>query len=276
MTENSEVSNIDINTRLYTLSIRLRSNGFSFSRYDILSENSYEYKDYSFHSGASYLQSLENIILNDEIFLQPYKDVNIIIAGNRFTLVPQEFAEDEETLKKFYRFNIESENEKILNNTLIQTSTQIVFGVDKDLHNFLMRTFAGPKFLHSHSILNEYFAPKSRLGNNAKMMCQIRDNKLDIICHKRGKLIFSNGFEFSDINDAAFYLLSCWKNIGYNNILDILQLTGVNEQTQALNEIVSDYLTNIEPVVFPAQVFKLGKASINAPFDLIALPLCEL
>ena len=276
MTVNTEVSNIDINTRLYTLSIRLMSNGFSFSRYDILSENTYTYKEYSFPSGASYIQAFENAVLNDELFLQPYKDIYIIIATDHFTIVPGEFSTEENNLKDFYSLNIDSRNEKILHNRLRQTNATVVFGLNIELYSFLMRTFSSPKICHTHTVLNEYFIQKSRLGNSAKMICQIRNGKMDILCHKRGKLVLSNMFEYNSIEDAAFYLLSCWKNIGYNNYNDMLQFTGNKEEIAAIKAIVSDYLAQIEPVVFPAQIFKLGKESLKAPFDLISISLCEL
>ena len=264
-----------INTKEYSLSIRLAPNGFSFCIYNILSDNSFRFSNTDFENSAHYITALEEAVTNNEILLEQFKSIDIIIASGRFSFVPAELY-NEDDYAEIYNFNHPVQDEEILIDNLKQTNIVNVYGIDKSVFSFIMRTFPDAKIHHNLSVLIEYFQPKSKLGNSAKMYCQLYNNTIDIVCFKKGKLIIANRFKVNHINDAAYMVLNVWKNIDFSQENDILQLAGNKETISTLSEILKTYIATITPVVFPAQIFNLGQESLDAPFDLIVLPICEL
>ena len=260
--------------RTYILSIRLTPNGFSFSIQNFLVDNSFYYENISFPSGSSYLNSLEEAIFKNELLLLPFKKTNIIIANDRFTLIPGNlYSENAKT--RLYDFNMGDRKEHLLTDKLPHTDIVNIYGLQDDIHSFLMRTFATPSFYHHLSILSEYFSLRSKMGNSAKMICQIRDGIIDVCCFNKGQLQLLNTFPYKHVNDAAYFILNAWNNLGMDPYTDTLQLTGDISETQPLTAMLSSYLAEVVPVVFPAQLFSLGQETVLAHFDLIALQMCE-
>ena len=89
-------------------------------------------------------------------------------------------------------------------------------------------------------------------------------------------MLLANTFEYEHTNDAAYYILNVWKQLNFDQQKDEVHLTGKNEQKKIIVPIIQEYISCVMPSIFPAQLFKMGKDTLNAPFDLIITPLCEL
>ena len=83
-------------------------------------------------------------------------------------------------------------------------------------------------------------------------------------------------FDPGMIHDAAYYILNVWEQQGFDQEKDELQLTGDKEPRQIITRIAQEYIRQVMPSIFPPQLFKLGKETLEAPFDLTVIPLCEL
>lgn len=257
----------------YTLSIRLMPDGFSFSTHNVLVENSFTYHDIHFGSASGYVAAFEESVLQTEELLLPYRQVEVIVASSRFSLIPTELYR-EESAPEWYSFTVTPKREKVLTDRLEHTGAINVYGIEEDIYAFLSRTYSTLTFHHHQSILCEYFAIKSRMGNSDKMICQLRHGMIDILCFSKGRLRLANTFAYRHLNDAAYYIMAVWKSLQMSQQTDALQLTGDQKQISELTSLLNTYIGSISPVVFPAQMFNLGKESLEAPFDIIALPLC--
>ena len=265
----------------FTLSIRLAPDGFSFSTHSMAVDNSFVYREAPFASAAAdqahsaaYLAALEEYVLQHEELLQPYRRVEIVVASTRFTFIPSELY-GAESAPEWYRFTLQPAPEKILVDLLEHTGARCVYGIDEALYGFLCRTFPEARFRHHMSVLSEYFAIKSRQGNTDKMICQLSGGMIDILCYGKGRLRLANSYRFRYINDAAYYVLATWKSLAMSQQVDTLHLAGSRTQTAEMTRLLSKYIAKVSPVKFPAQMFNIGQESLNAPFDLIVLPLCE-
>lgn len=91
------IENIDFtNTEQYTLSIRLSTDGFSFSVYNPLQEGESFLSEWSIETSLSLTANLKRVFQESELLKHAYKRVNLIITSKRFTTVPLELFEDEQ------------------------------------------------------------------------------------------------------------------------------------------------------------------------------------
>ncbi|MDO5571030.1 MAG: DUF3822 family protein [Bacteroidales bacterium] len=254
----------------YTLSIRLMPDGFSFSIHNLLQDNSFCYSKTDVPANSSYLSVLSERVLSEENLLLPFKKVEVIVVSERFTFMPAQFF-DESKKSAVYNFTLSSRDEEILSNNISHFNMVNIFGVDSEIYSFLNRTFCSPKYYHHLSILSEYFTLKSKFGNNDKMYVQIREHRLDIVCVRKGKLLLANSYHYNHVNDIAYFILNTWAQINFDAQNDQLNITGERDVLEQTTAILKPYVALIAPVVFPAQIFSVGKEIINAPFDLIAL-----
>ena len=96
------------------------------------------------------------------------------MAGKRFTLVPLEFFEDEQTEMLFYHNHPKRENEVIQYNILRKNNTVVLFSMDKSARSFLCEQYPDVRFYSQASSFIEHFSSKSRLGNSRKMYVHLR------------------------------------------------------------------------------------------------------
>lgn len=264
-------------TENYILSIRLRNDGCYFAISDPTTNNSYKGQNIVFPpTGNTLLQSIEDAVYNQPVLLRTFRRTYIIIQSPRFTLIPKSIEPKAEKLNIYYDFCFPDHTDKILCNECPKNQLYNLFGVNNDIYAFLKRTFDNPLFLHQLTPLCEYFYRRSKIGNNSKMYVHLQKKWIDIACFNKKGLLFANSFEYGDIHDAAYYILNVWEQQGFDQEKDELQLTGDKEPRQIITRITQEYIRQVMPSIFPPQLFKLGKETLEAPFDLTVIPLCEL
>lgn len=86
----------------YTLSIRLSTDGFSFSVFNPLGDGEFSYYDRAVDESLSLTANLKQTFRELAWLERPFRRVNVLMADKRFTFIPLEFFEDEQTEIIFY------------------------------------------------------------------------------------------------------------------------------------------------------------------------------
>ena len=250
-------------SKQYTLSIRLGTDGFSFSIYNPIQENSLSLMEKEIDSSLSLTANLKRAFQELDFLGYPYKRVNVLMASKRFTMVPLELFEDEQAELLFYHNQQKRENEIVLYNILKRNNVVVIFGIDKSACSFLKEQFSEAHFFSHASPLIEYFSIKSKLGNSKKMYASLRQDTVDIYCFERGHLLLANSFECTQTEDRIYYLLYVWKQLEFNQERDELHLTGTLPDKENLIHELKKFIL---------QVFVLNSSS---NIDMQALLTCE-
>ena len=247
----------------YTLSIRLSTDGFSFSVFNPLGDGEFSYYDRAVDESLSLTVNLKQTFRELAWLERPFRRVNVLMADKRFTFIPLEFFEDEQTEIIFYHNHPKRENETVQYNILHKNNTVVLFGMDKSACSFLREQYPDVKFYSQASPFIEFFSSKSRLGNNRKMYAHLRKDAVDVYGYERGRLLLANSFECRSTPDRVYYLLYIWKQLGFEQERDELHLTGdLNDKELLLPELRK----------FIRQVFIMNPAT---NLDLQAITLCE-
>ena len=224
-------------SKQYTLSIRLSTDGFSFSIYNPIHDDSFSVIEKEIDTSLSLTANLKAVFHESDFLGHSYKRVNIMLASKRFTIVPLDLFEEEQADLLFYHNHQKRENET--------------------------EQYPEARFYSQSTPLIEYFSVKSRLGNSKKMYVSVREEGIDIYCFERGHLLLANSFECSHTEDRIYYLLYAWKQLEFNQERDELHLTG----TLPDKEILMNELRK-----FILQVFIMNPAT---NIDMQALLTCE-
>lgn len=111
----------------YTLSIRLSTDGFSFSVFNPLGDGEFSYYDRAVDESFSLTANLKQTFRELAWLERPFRRVNVLMADKRFTFIPLEFFEDEQTEIIFYHNHPKRENETVQYNILHKSSTVVLF-----------------------------------------------------------------------------------------------------------------------------------------------------
>ena len=144
----------------YTLSIRLSTDGFSFSIYNPIHDSTLSFFEQEIDDSVSLTANLKQAFRELKFLIHPYKRVNILLTGKRFTLVPLELFEDDQAEIFFHYNHPYRENETIQYNILKNQNLVVVFGMDRSAHSFLSEQYPHARFFSQVSPLAEYFSVK--------------------------------------------------------------------------------------------------------------------
>lgn len=255
---------IDFTTsQQYTLSIRLSSDGFSFSIYNPLHETSLSIIEREVDRSLSVTANLKQAFRECDFLQHPYKKVNVMIANKRFTIVPLDFFEDEQAEILFYHNHSHKDYETVRYNILKGSNTVVLFGIDKSIISFINQYYPDAIFCSQASPLIEYFSSKSKLGNSKKMYALLQNQSICLYCFEKGHLILANSFDCSHTEDRLYHILYAWKQLNYDQERDELHLTGELADKNILTKELRKYIL---------QVFIMNPES---NIDIQALILCE-
>ena len=260
----------------YTLSIRLSTDGFSFSIYDPIHKNVLYHRNYPVNSQRSMAANVKSFLAAIEEMKNTYKNIYILTHSDRYTIIPLEFFEDDMMEDIFYQ-NIKSKmNEVILCNILGKSNSVVIFSFDKLAHVFLSEQFPKAKFFSSISPQIEYLTIKNKCGNNRKLYLNIHTSNIDIIGFNDKHLLIANSYNINNDNDIVYFTLNIWQQLGYNQEDDELFVYGLQYTREKVIPEISKYIRNIFSINLQAELNVTATAeNKNIPFDVQSLILCE-
>ena len=156
-------------SKQYTLSIRLSTDGFSFSIYNPIHDDSLSIIEKEIDTSLSLTANLKAVFHESDFLNHPYKRVNIMMASKRFTIAPLDLFEEGQAELLFYHNHQKRENETVLYNILRKNNVAVIFGIDKSAQTFLNEQYPEARFYSQSTPFIDYFSVKSRLGNSKKM-----------------------------------------------------------------------------------------------------------
>lgn len=229
----------------YTLSIRLSTDGFSFSIFDPTHEGELPVERWKTDPSVSLTANLKRFLQEYQELKNPFKAVNIIIDTDRYLFIPLELFEDDDIETLFYHSHPQRDNEIINYHIFNSANLVVAFAADKSAQNTLKEIFSNARFVAGVVPAFEHFNGRSRLGNTEKLYVSLHKKRLDIFAFDRGKLLMANSFKASETEDMLYYILFAWKTLGLDQTRDELHLTGENKRREQLTRQLKGFIKQV-------------------------------
>lgn len=260
------MTNIDFSkSEQYTLSIRLSADGFSFSVHRSNRNDDFFYTEYPVNVSCSMTANLKKMLQAKEELKYPYEQVNILVDTPRYTSVPFDLFEDEQTEALFYHNFQQRDNETVLCNILGKSNIALLFGMDKHAHQLLGEQFPNARIFACVCPLMEHFTQKSRESNHRRLYTYFQPNQMTVFAFDKGRLLLANQFHCKQTADRTYYILYVWQQLGFSQEKDEIFLSGKIENTEELLTELSKFLRQVAPLPM----------SDYLPFDIQTLMTCE-
>lgn len=263
------------NSGKYIMSIRLRSDGFSFSGYSTSENDSFFYRNVEFDRAKSYVSSLKEFFFEHEFLTYSYKQTNLVCVTPQYTMLPEEVFQEKQKAE-LLSFSFSSPEGRCLSNLLARESAEVVFGIDEEVYEFCSRSLINPSFIHHITPQLALWKQQSRKMIPRQLYVVLHRKIMDVVCYSQGTLLFVNSFEYEKTDDILYYILYVWKQTGMDQEKDQLHIYGGASLRNALTATLRNYIQYIGPAEIPSDAYLLGSEIVHAPLDLIALSVCEL
>ncbi len=242
------------NYEQYNLSIRLSTDGFSFSIYNPIRDTLVLARGKEVETGLSLTANMRKALKEFECLSYTYKQATVLLVSKRFTLIPLElFAEDQVATAFYYNFS-PRENETILSDTLPKNGAAVLYAVDKSLYQLLQEQYPSVQFRASVTFPAEHFAVKSRLGSDKQMYAIVHKEFMEIYAYQRGRMMLLNTYACKSDSDRMFYLLYVWKQLAMNQQTDQLCFVGNEEENSELMEKIRRFVRQVTTFKLPPEI----------------------
>lgn len=272
MTEQIDLSK----SEQYTLSIRLCTDGFSFSIYTPLDGNALYYQTYTINSQHSMAANVKLFVGQTKEFGYKYRRINILVSTPRYTTVPLEFYKDSDAEDIYHQNLPKAGNDIILCNMLSRSNVAILFAIDKLSHLYLSEKFPEARFYAAISPITEELSSRSKQGNCRKIFANITSSCLDLLGFEKGNPIIINSFKTVNTDDICYYILNIWQQSNYDQNRDELHLyanTAVRREVSARLQEFIKHIYIINPKAeFSNVTLEDGE---EIPFEIQSIITCE-
>lgn len=218
------------------------------------------------------LATLENTIYAHTELLADFGKVTLLYDTLR--VVPMPDSENEADAETIFRgvYPPDVRPGKVIVSRIPEMAMALCFEIPSDTDNFLRRTFPGITIDHPLAPLCRYFRAKHPLRRRGKTLANIRGKRLDIITlGEHAPLAISSHF-IADPMDAVYYIMASRQGLSLRDT-DEIMIAGDRILRAAVTPVLRRYVRYVMPAIFPAVMFRAGRESLSAPFELIVSPL---
>ena len=226
----------------YKVSIRLTPDGLSFCGHIPSQKDSSFTESYPFDPALSAVQSLKNIFFNHPFFSYVYQSIQVICVSETFTLSPEHVFSEPDKEQLFFFCHLPNPSLKVISQPLEALGAFMLFGIDKEVYAFLIRSLSSPVFVHSLSPVLLSWQKKSQLLFHKQMYVIIHEDRIEVMCLQQGELLFANVFKSESVNDMIYYIMYICKQTGFDQLDDALKLSGNKAKCQEAMSVIANYI----------------------------------
>lgn len=270
---------MDANIPARRLSFVVGEKSLDLMTYSPIADDSLKTRHIDYEQDApSARAALESIVYDTPGMLDEYTRVDCLIDTRRQVVISADDADSADAratrlLTMLYPADIDRLS--IITHRL-SPQAWLAMAMDKDTEGFLRRTFENITINHRLTPLCLYLGHRTRFGNSGRLHIHLHDSRLDILAFQAASPIMVNTLAADDDDDALFYTLAAAQAIKFDPTCDRLYISGDSTRRESLAEKLTARLAHPMPLIYPSEMLRAGRLSLNAPLELITLPLCEL
>ena len=258
-----------------TLMIYTGPEHFSYSIFDKNRKGSFFYGELPGENRFNAFSVFKRTFFNNNFFSLPFRKVLFMYRTPVFTFIPNSLYE-EKYKEDFLKFHFPENHGVALNHNILNTTVNILYQVPEDVCQFMLKSFDRLEFIHHSEPLITYFSDKAKNANNNRMVVNVGETGLDILCFSKATFLLGNYFQFNGLTEALYYILFTWKQLQFNQLKDSLLITGNATFMKEIIGRLAFYIEQINTFDLPYAIHFEGVNPEPIPFELAALSVCGL
>ena len=107
------------------------------------------------------------------------------------------------------------------------------------------------------------------------MYVYIHDEEMTLYCFHEGRLLFVNSYPVNGVNDCQYYILNVWKQFGYDQLEDSLEIVDDGGMSELLSEKIQYFIKDTN-LLDRSDDFRhtITHGNKVIPYDLQTLLIC--
>lgn len=199
-----------------------------------------------------------------------FKSVSVIIESSHFLVVPSEVAEgcnnDKLLEAAFGKMEIE---QAIECDAVPSADAAVVWSMDADIHNFMLRTFYNATFSHTMTPVIMHGMKRALLANTPRMLIVADSDIIKVVVANSNKLCAANMYHCTSIDNAVYYLMALWNECRLDQLTAEVLVAGTWDKRSQLEQALREYVKIVLPEIYSPALLKISKDTQTYPFDIM-------
>lgn len=256
----------------YSLSICLKADGFSFYGYNPAMAEPIAIESHTYNKEEPATETLKKALQASSIIQKNNHALVYGLVDSPAMQVPLEYFRKEDA-NAFYRLTYTREKYgKTYYNILPHLEIAQIFAIDLEIEQVLSQYFPNIKFYHSHAMMLEKISLLER-KDKPRLYVYFHEQDIFIFHYQDQRLKYANTFfSGTTADNAVYFILSVWKNLGLDMQNGECMLIGESEIKQSAAQYLSKYLHHVKNTA-TTDIYRRSPLARNpqVPFDLLTL-----
>lgn len=236
------MTNENLNTNQYNLSIRLNSDGFYLfvtdERNSLLSSKKTSFDIFN-HSKEDIIEKL----LQEQILNINYQTVRIIVETDNYTCIPDSMFDEEHIYDLLHLQHHQiTPTDCVKFNLLLAWNAVLIYSIPNQLNEVLTEVLPEINIEHHlYSFIND----KVALDSEQNLYVWLRHQTIDILALEKGNLLLINSYDYKTKEDFVYHILNAAKQLSFDREKCNINIYNTDQQPE-LAELAAQYFRNCQ------------------------------
>lgn len=254
---------------LWKMALMIGSRSLDVALYPPLARDEMIWHSYAYEEPT--LQAIEEIVYGNPALLADYKSVVCVADHTPAVVVPADADADQATA--IYNATIGEDSDEEVELYPCGVGVSVAIRQPRQIADFITRTFFNVKMMSAAANRISYFTGCNREG--AAVYAPVEGNRTRVVAVRDGNLLLANDFVARAPADAAYYIMWAIGELGLDASETAVYAGGIGMRHSELHELLSRYIQSASALPMPPLRYRGSRATLEAPFDFLILPLCE-
>ena len=257
--------------------IRIGYNTLAFAMSDPTAELQTIYEPYVVNNSMSMVANLREAFRKSPLLNKGCQQALVLVETQTLLVPVREF--DENQAEMLYRYTCDGNTAKnqteqgtIVHKVLPNLNAVAVYQLNRDLQSVIGDHFTDVQYCHLMQAVWSYFHARNFATPHNKLFAYLHDKQLEVFSFDKNRFRFSNSFKVENSSNAVYFLLSVWKQLGFDAqndeirlVFDTAQAATVEDQQerQQLIDTLRNYVKKVN-----ISLTATGENIGDMPFDL--------
>ena len=263
------MANSEQNKTLRRLVIRVGKGSLMFTTTNDQSQVVFE--QYPINSSITMAANLREALRTSNILSDQYQRTLVMIDSPVLMVHTDLFRENEKAELYFHAFTKKAQ-QAIMHSVLPDLNCVALFCIDKDLLAVINDRMSQPTIAAAMVPVWHHLHQRSYTGTHQKLYGYFHNRQMEVFSFGKNRFRFCNTYTVNNSNNALYYLLSIWKQLGMEPEHDEMHLVGDLPDDEAL---INEARQFIKRVFFINPSGEFNRAPVTQiagmPYDLMTL-----
>lgn len=233
------------------------------------------FERYAIKSSISLAANMREALRTMMVLQQPFERVTVVVDSPVMVVPASLYVSEEQKVLYRYTFT-QQDQEVVLSHVLPDLNAVAVFSIRKDLRMVLTDRYgADVRFRPVMAPVWRHFYLRSYTGPRNKLYIYFHDHHVEVFSFTKNRFRFCNSYAIgNNPDDALFYILSAWKQLGFEALEDELHLSGDIPEREQFVENTGKYVKRVFTVNPSGEFNRAPITQISGmPYDMMLLYL---